>query len=138
MAFLLVLALVALPAGLRAQEINPLQLDESRWAPIPDSVVVMVAGLAVDTAGITEDDGFRLVWMRERLRGTLTIAGVTYDTLFSRRKIDCGREEWGTLEVIAALQGAEVARRAQRLFMLEADFTRQDRAVLDLVCATPA
>lgn len=132
---LMLLALATWPTGLRAQEINPLQLDESRWVAIPDSVVVMIAGLAVDTAGITEDDGFRLVWMRERLRSTLTVAGLSYDTLFSRRKIDCGREEWGTLEVVAALQGAEVARRSQRLFMLEADFTRPDRAVLDLVCA---
>jgi len=116
-----------------AQEMPPLQVAESRWVSVADPAPYV--DVAVDTAGITEAEGYRTVWIRQRLNRPLTVRNRTADTLIERRRIDCASERWGMLEFILVLDGTEISRGARPLKMLDADQTAKDRHILDLACA---
>jgi hypothetical protein len=116
-----------------ARQVSPLQIADSRWVSVAEPAPYV--DVAVDTDGIVVLDGHRVAWVRQRLNRPLVVEKRTADTLIELRRFDCDSGEWGMMEFILALHGAEVSRGARPLKMMDADRVAKDRQVLDLVCA---
>ncbi len=123
----------ARPPAESPAEVHPLKLDASRWVPVANPPTSPYAALHVDTAGTTRQHGFRVAWVRKRLRRPVT-AGRAHDTVIDRWEIDCGSRSWDSDEHVLVHDGAEVAWEAKPGGVEFAKPGTIESNVLDLVC----